>query len=329
MTRRSPPCVKARRLARHAARIIERPFMIQSRIEHHRVKTNGVWLHVVQAGKVDGKVVILLHGFPEFWMAWTKQIDDLVATGYRVLIPDQRGYNTNDKPHGLAAYSADTLVEDIRDLIENSTREPVYLLAHDWGGIVAWRLASRYPELIERQVIFNTPHFEVMRQQLQSNIKQRLRSWYMYFFQIPWLPEYLLARKNYRALEKTLCSRSRPGSFSEQDVENYREAWKQPGALTAMLNWYRAALRRESKPTEAYRIKVPTLLVWGAKDHALGSEMAQPSIDLCDDGRLVLLEEAGHWVLHEEPQKINGLVREFLTTELNSSLGTDATRRSA
>jgi pimeloyl-ACP methyl ester carboxylesterase len=286
--------------------------LIQSQIEHRQIKTNGVELHVVEAGRSDGKPVILLHGFPEFWMAWINQIDALVDAGYRVLIPDQRGYHTSDKPRGIKSYATDTLVEDIRGLIEAAAGQPVYLLAHDWGGVVAWRLANQYPELIKRQIILNAPHFKVMRHHLRTNARQFLRSWYIYFFQLPWIPEFFLERKIYRALEQALCSRSRPGSFSPQEIECYREAWKQKGALTAMLNWYRAALRVKSIPRETYRIKVPTLLVWGVKDHALGSEMAQPSIELCDDGEVVLVEEAGHWILHEEPQRVNELIRHFL-----------------
>lgn len=288
--------------------------MSQPTLEQHRVETNGVWLNVARGGHGDGKVALLLHGFPQFWQAWRNQIGALVGAGYRVWIPDQRGYNTSDKPRGLAAYTADVLVEDIRGLIESGTRERVHLLGHDWGGAIAWRLANRYPHLVERLVIVNAAHFAVMQQQLFSNVRQLLRSWYIFFFQIPKLPEYLLARRGCRALVKALCSRSRAGSFSEHEMESYREAWKQPGALTAMLNWYRAAVQEPTRAVATPRIEVPTLLIWGARDHALGPELAQPSIDLCDSGRLVCMKEAGHWVLHEEPETVNKLLLEFLTT---------------
>jgi epoxide hydrolase 4 len=289
--------------------------MSQPALEQQRIKTNGVWLNVVRAGNADGKVTLLLHGFPEFWQAWQKQIGALVAAGYRVWIPDQRGYNMSEKPRGLAAYAVDVLVEDIRGLIESETREPVHLIGHDWGGAIAWRLVNRYPHLVERLVIVNAAHFAVMQQELRSNFRQLLRSWYIFLFQIPKLPEYLLSRNDYRVLVKALCSRSRKGSFSEREIESYREAWKQPGALTAMLNWYRAAVQEATKAVETPRIEVPTLLIWGAKDHALGPELAQPSIDLCDSGRLVFIEGAGHWVLHEEPETVNKLLLEFLATE--------------
>lgn len=284
-------------------------------LEHHRLETNGVRLHVVQAGPQSGRIALLLHGFPECWIAWANQIDALAAAGYRVWIPDQRGYGASDKPRGIESYAEDVLVEDVRGLIEIAAREPVLLLGHDWGGAIAWRLANRYPEMIDRLVILNCPHFSVFEQRLRSSLMQLLKSWYIFFFQIPKLPEYFLGRRNYSTLASALCSKSRQGSFSEQEMEIYRQAWKQPGALTAMLNWYRAALRTPSKPTRTPRIKIPTLLVWGAKDHALGREMAQPSIDLCDEGQLVLIEEAGHWLLKEESRRVNELVCKFLASE--------------
>lgn len=289
--------------------------MLLRQLEHHQLRTNGVWLHVVQAGPRDGRVAILLHGFPECWIAWANQIDALVDAGYRVWIPDQRGYNTSDKPLGVESYAEDVLVEDIRGLIESAAREPIFLLGHDWGGVIAWLLANRYPEMIARLVILNSPHFSVIQQRLRSSLMQLLKSWYIFFFQIPKLPEYFLGRRNYRTLVKALCSRSRKGTFSDQEIEIYRQAWQQPGALTAMLNWYRAVFRTPSKPIKTPRIKVPTLLVWGAKDHALGREMAQPSIDLCDEGQLAFIEEAGHWALREESRKVNELVCEFLAKE--------------
>ena len=295
-------------------------------LEHHQLETNGVRLHVVQAGPRSGRIAILLHGFPECWIAWANQIDALAAAGYRVWIPDQRGYNTSDKPRGVKSYAEDILVEDIRGLIEIAAQEPVFLLGHDWGGAIAWRLANRYPEIIDRLVILNCPHFSVFQQRLSSSLMQLLKSWYIFFFQIPKLPEYFLGRKNYSILVEALCSRSRQGSFSEQEIEIYRQAWKQPGALTAMLNWYRAVFRAPSKPTRTPRVRVPTLVVWGAKDHALGRDMAQPSIDLCDEGQLVLIEEAGHWVLQEESRRVNELVCEFLAKE--SNLAFNRTRKS-
>jgi pimeloyl-ACP methyl ester carboxylesterase len=281
-------------------------------VEDHRVSTNGVELHVVQAGPREGEVALCLHGFPEFWMGWRNQIGPLAAAGYRVWCPDQRGYNTSDKPAGAGAYSLDVLVEDVRGLVEASGGRQVCLLGHDWGGAVAWLFANRYPELVRRLVIVNSPHFSVMRQQMRTNPAQRKRSWYIFFFQIPWLPERLLAAGNYRRLARGLRGTSRRGTFPDELLESYREAWRRPGALTATVNWYRALLRARGQRVKDRRIRVPTLLIWGTRDTALGRELAQPSIDYCDDGRLEFIEGAGHWVLHEEPEKTSRLICEFL-----------------
>jgi pimeloyl-ACP methyl ester carboxylesterase len=261
---------------------------------------------------VDGPVALCLHGFPEFWMGWRNQVAPLTGAGYRVWCPDQRGYNTSDKPKGVAAYSIDVLVEDVRGLMEKTGRAKVDLLAHDWGGAVAWVFANRYPELVRRMVIVNAPHFSVMRQQMRTNPAQRKRSWYIFFFQIPWLPERLLRANNFARLARGLRGTSRRGTFTDEMLESYREAWAQPGAMTATIHWYRALLRARNQKVKDRRIRVPTLLIWGTRDTALGRELAQPSIDYCDEGRLEPIEEAGHWVLHEEPERTSRLICEFL-----------------
>jgi pimeloyl-ACP methyl ester carboxylesterase len=281
-------------------------------LEHHRVPTNGITLHVVQAGPADGPLVLLLHGFPEFWMGWVEQIDALTAAGYRVWVPDQRGYNESDRPHGVSLYDTDVLVADVRGLIEASGRKRANVIAHDWGGAVAWLLAGRHRELLERLIVLNCPHPSVMLKHVRSSPKQMLRSWYMAFFQVPRLPEFLLSRNNHAALVRALVGTSKPGSFSRELIAHYRQAWSQPDALTSMINWYRALLRRSPKSVAAGRIDVPTLLVWGAKDTALTPELAQPSIQRCTRGELVMLEDVGHWLLHEAPERVNPLLLEFL-----------------
>ncbi len=284
-----------------------------SQLEHRSIKTNNITLHVVQAGPESGPLVILLHGFPDFWYGWRNQIDFLADAGYRVWVPDQRGYNQSDKPRGIAAYSLDELAADVIGLIDAAGRDRAILIGHDWGAAVAWWTANKYPERLERLVILNVPHHSVMRRAMMRNPRQTLRSWYIFFFQIPWLPETLLGAFHARGLTQMVKSSShRPGTFRDSDIARYREAWSQPGALTAMINWYRAMFRRAVQRLPRRRITVPTLMVWGTHDVALGRELAPPSIDLCDDGRLVYIEEAGHWVQHEEPRRVNALISEFL-----------------
>lgn len=278
--------------------------------------TNGVNLHVVAAGAKDGPLVILLHGFPEFWYGWRKQMPALAAAGYAVWAPDQRGYNRSDKPAGIDAYNIDALAQDILGLIDASGREQVYLVGHDWGAAVAWWVAGNHPERIQKLAILNVPHPQVMRRTVMEDTEQRKKSWYIFFFQIPWLPERLLSQNDYTNMVRMLKGSSRRGAFSDAELTAYRQAWAQPGALTAMLHWYRAAVRNQARAQTLGRIRVPTLMIWGANDIALSRVMAQESVDLCDRGRLVFLEEASHWVQHEEAETVNRLLLEFFGEEL-------------
>lgn len=268
-------------------------------------------LHVAVAGPRDGPLLVLFHGFPEFWYGWRRQIEFFAARGFRVWAPDQRGYNLSDKPHGLRAYRLDELARDAVGLIDAAGAQQAIVVGHDWGAAVAWHVALTHPDRVQRLVILNVPHPAVMQKHLRTNFRQLRRSWYIFAFQLPWLPEWLARRNNWRVVADALRSTSRPGTFTDEDLEKYREAWSQPGAYTAMVNWYRAILRAPPKMPRDLRIHAPTLMLWGERDQFLGREMAQPSIDLCDDGRLVFFPEATHWVQHEEADEVNRLILEF------------------
>jgi pimeloyl-ACP methyl ester carboxylesterase len=276
-----------------------------------RIKTNGVELHVVQSGPADGPLVILLHGFPEFWYGWRKQIPALARAGFRVWAPDQRGYNTSDKPRRVCDYRIDVGAEDVAGLIATSGRQRVVVAGHDWGGGVAWWLAANYPELVERLVILNTPHPLVMQRMLLTDPRQLLRSWYMFLFQIPWLPEALSRRNNWRAAAEGMQSSSRPGTFTETEFELYRSAWSQPGAFRSMVNWYRAAFRCQLPAPRNERILPPTLILWGTQDKFVRQEAALRSADRCDLGELVFYNNATHWLQHEEYRDVNERIIEF------------------
>ena len=279
---------------------------------HTSIRTNGVTLHVVTAGPPDGPLVLLLHGFPEFWYGWRCQIDALASGGYHLLVPDQRGYGLSEKPQGLAAYTLDRLAADVVGLIAASGRDRAAVVGHDWGAAVAWWLGIRHPTWLERLGILNGPHPMVMSDHLRHHPAQLRRSWYIFYFQLPWLPEWSARAGNWRAAVRALRDSSRRGTFTDADLDRYREAWSRPGAFTAMLNWYRAILRHPPRLPRNPRVTVPTLIIWGAQDLVLGRELAVSSVEYCDRGRLVLIEEASHWVHHEEPERVNGLLLDFL-----------------
>lgn len=283
-------------------------------LEHHRLPVNDLYLHVVQIGPVDGPVVIMLHGFPEFWYGWRHQIGVLAAAGYRVWVPDQRGYNLSDRPRTVSAYSMDALAADVLGLIEASGREKVFLIGHDWGGNVAWWLARLHPDRLSKLAILNVPHGSVMERYLRRNQAQQRRSAYIGFFQIPRLPEALLRFADWRLLIEGMVRSSRPGTFAPEELAQYRQAWSQPGAITAMLNWYRAVVRYRPTNRVSRRILVPTLVIWGALDRFFEVETAQASVDLCEDGQLVMIESAGHWLQHEEPVLVYDQLINFFRT---------------
>lgn len=198
---------------------------MKSPLEHDYIRTNGISLHVVQAGPVEGQPLLFLHGFPEFWYGWRGQIDFFAQSGYRVIIPDQRGYNLSEKPKSIAAYHVDVLAEDILGLMDPLGLPKVVLAGHDWGGVVAWRVAAKFPDRLEKLIILNVPHPGVFSRTLKRNWKQRRKSWYMLFFQIPRLPEWVIRQQNWYMGIKALQNSSRPGTFSETDLQKYREAW--------------------------------------------------------------------------------------------------------
>ena len=276
------------------------------------VKTNGITLHALTAGPEDGPHVLMLHGFPEFSYGWHNQMPVLAEAGYFVVAPDQRGYNLSDKPDGVHHYRIDNMVADAAGLIEALGREQAFVVAHDWGANVAWWLALTRPERVEKLVIMNVPHPKVFLRTIRSNIRQLFKSWYIFAIQIPKLPEISLLRNRASGMERVFLGSAKKSTFSAEDIEKYREAWLRPGAMTAMLNWYRAALRHQPKDPANWRITVPTLMLWGKQDIALDASMAQPSIDLCDDGRLVMYGDATHWVQHDAADRVNAELLAFL-----------------
>jgi epoxide hydrolase 4 len=283
---------------------------VKTPLESVFFQNGGVRLHAVAAGAKDAPVIVLLHGFPEFWYSWRRQIEPLAAAGFRVMVPDQRGYNQSSKPRGVRSYSLKELTSDVIAIADQLGQRQIFLAGHDWGAAVAWSAALSHPERIAKLAILNVPHPSVMRRFLMSNRGQMRRSWYMFFFQIPYLPEALFSANNFRMGTSTLEHSSRPGTFSSEDLAEYRTAWSQPGAVTAMIHWYRAAFR--FRPRFTHRtVRVPTRILWGERDRFLLSEMAEASLRYCTDAELVPFPDASHWLQHEEPARVSELLIEF------------------
>lgn len=282
------------------------------------IATNNVKLHVVSDGPEDGIPVFLLHGFPEFHYGWRKQVPALKEAGFHVITPDQRGYNLSAKPKRVSAYDADTLAEDVIGLFDHFGVQKARLVGHDWGAVVAWTLALNHPERLEKLAILNVPHPDVITRFILDDPTQRKKSWYVFYFQIPFFVEWSLRQNNYRNLTRMLIGSGRKSTFSRTDIEEYKKAWSQPGALTGMLNWYRAIFRRslkyafQRKQVPARRVTAPTLILWGKNDVALSYETVQPTLDLCDNGKAVTFENATHWVQLDEANAVNQHLIEFL-----------------
>ena len=269
-------------------------------------------LHYVEAG--EGPLVVLLHGFPEFWYGWRFQIPALAAAGFRVVAPDIRGYNTSSKPPGVAAYDVDRLAVDVRDLIQERGAQAARVAGHDWGAVAAWVTAMNHPEVVERLAILNVPHPRRFLRGVRRP-RQLAKSWYMFFFELPWLPEGAARAGRWRFFRVwSLGTAASPGAFTAQDIDRYLEAWSQPGAATATINYYRALFRQSPRRTEA-RIRVvqaPTLVIWGERDRYLGRELADPDpADVANLERVVRPPDASRSVQHDEPERVNQLLTEF------------------
>jgi epoxide hydrolase 4 len=283
-------------------------------IRHRYADLGDVRLHVVEAGPADGPLVVLLHGFPEFWYSWRFQIPALVRAGFRVIAPDMRGYNLSDKPPGVGAYAPEVLARDMARLIRACGAERASVVGHDWGGAVAWTFAMRYPELLNRLVILNAPHPMSMMQALRTP-GQIVRSWYIGWFQLPLLPEAGMRAFDFAALRRVFRTDPvRQGAFTEDDIERYVQAMARPGALTASINYYRAVVRQS--PLRARRLlrrlDTPVLVIWGERDRYLGRDLAGPDPHWVPDARVERLPNASHWVQHDEPERVNELLIAFL-----------------
>lgn len=291
-----------------------RPDDSPMRVRHSTVTVAGLDLHLAEAGPPGGQPVLLLHGFPEHWADWRHQIPALAAAGYRVLAPDQRGYNTSDKPKSVASYRMERLTADIPDLLDQLQINRVHLVGHDWGAAVAWWVGLSYPERVDRLCILNGPHPAALSRVLRHHWRQWFRSWYIGFFQLPRLPEALLGAAGGWLLAWAVRRSAPPGLFRRDELKAMRAAWGQPQALRSMIHWYRALLRYRPTPPASWIVDVPTRIIWGADDHFLLPENAEASVKYCREGDLVLLSGVSHWVQHEAADEVNRQLLQWFGT---------------
>lgn len=281
------------------------------------VQANGIRFSVHTAGDPKSDTLALcLHGFPENWYSWRFQMPMLAELGYQVWAPDLRGYGGTDKPRGVAPYAMDVLVEDVAALIDASGKKKVVLVAHDWGGNVAWSFCARKLRPIERFVVMNMPHPWVFRTHLRPGDPQLRRSWYVLLFQLPGLPEWYLAKDGHHAVAAAFASMAIDKSRFPPDVlDHYKREAARPGAIEGMLAYYRAGLRYPPKVRHPHHLDVPTLIVWGEGDTALGRELAVESMEYLREGTLRWIPDASHWVQQEAPEKVNAITRAWLRGE--------------
>lgn len=257
--------------------------------------------------------MLMLHGFPEFWYSWRYQIEEF-STDYHTVAVDLRGYNESDKPTGKEAYSIAELIKDVKGVIEGLGYQDCILVAHDWGGAIAWQFAYAYPEMVEKLIVLNIPHPAKFAAGLKTP-QQLFKSWYIFAFQIPWLPEFLIQLNDYQAIKEAFTAMAiDKTAFSPEDLSAYRDAAAKPGALTAMINYYRnvfASLFRGQQPQWSV-LEIPTLTIWGENDAALGKELTYGTEAYVKDWQVGYIPNCSHWVQQEQPGLVNQYIREFI-----------------
>lgn len=292
--------------------------------KHKFVHVNGLRMHYVFAGQ--GLPVILLHGFPQYWYAWRHQISPL-AEHFTVIAPDLRGYGRTDKPENIKDYSLPLVAKDIVELIHSLGYEKAHIVGHDWGGGVGWQLALEYPEVVDRLVVLNCPHPAAFRKALKTNRRQLFKSWYMFFFQIPYVPELIFKMFDTTLLKAALKGSSlRKNTFTDHDLQQYLSALRKPGAFTAAINYYRASFRNKlskNKTMKHRKITAPTQLIWGESDSVLGKELTYKMEPFFSNHfEIHYIPQCSHWVNEEQPDLVNQLLIEHLTRNYpSSSLG--------
>lgn len=278
---------------------------IFNEVEEKYIETNGIKLHTIIAG--SGEPLILLHGFPDFWYGWKNVILGL-KDEFKLIVPDMRGYNLSDKPAGIENYKLEILIEDIKGLSEQLKLGKFTLAGHDWGGMISWTLAEKYPEILKKLIILNAPHPKIYRRLVTKDDSQKKASRYIKRFYEE--GENFLYEQNFEALQSSVWGTAiKKNAFSDFDKEKYLEAWSQPGALAGGVNYYKANRRYEQW---SGIINIPTLVIFGMKDIFVLPKVLVGLEEFVKDLKIVRIENASHWLMHDEPELVNSAIRDFI-----------------
>jgi pimeloyl-ACP methyl ester carboxylesterase len=282
---------------------------------------NGITLHYAACG--EGPLILFIHGFPEFWYEWKEQLAEF-GRDHLAVAPDMRGYNLSSRPAEVSAYKPKHLVEDLRLLLDHLNTDRCVMVAHDWGGAIAWNFAVQHPNRLERLVIVNAPHPVTFSRELRNDPQQQRASAYMNLFRSD-KAERVLSEDNHARLTRMTLDAwaANGGAASRQDRQAYLEAWSRPGALTGALNYYRASPLHPPEAAGAplppkldpagFHVRVPTLVIWGERDEALLTGNLDGLEDMVDDLRVERIADGSHWIVHEQPGRVNSLIRSFIS----------------
>jgi epoxide hydrolase 4 len=291
---------------------------VMNAIRTRQVRANGLTFTIDEAGDGDD-VALFLHGFPEARQSWRRQLPFMADLGWRAVAPDMRGYGQSERPSGREAYGLDHLTDDVGALFDVLGARRRLLIGHDWGALVAWTTAIERVRPLDGLIIMNVPHPAVFARYLRRTPSQLLKSWYVFFFQIPGLPEWLIRANGAKLVELAFTRGvADPSVFSPEDLKVYRDNAMAPGAMTAMVNYYRANAARlgSADKTLTQKIEVPTLLVWGEKDSFLDVALTEGYGPYVADFTLKRVPGASHWVQQEAADAVNRLMAEWMGAKL-------------
>lgn len=284
---------------------------------HRRLANGPVSIHYVECGPADGRLVVLLHGFPSFWYTWKYQLGPLSRAGYHVVAPDLRGYNLSSKPKNVADYGRTALLSDVAAIIDQKGGgAPAILVGHDWGGNIAWSFAHDFPEKLQKLAVLNIPHPNAFWKTLRRSPRQMGRSWYIFLFQIPGMGETLLSADRFRGL-RSIVQDDLVKPQPDEHIQRHIEAFSRPHAMTSAILYYRSLFRKlwDRPPTSRDKIELPVAVIWGEKETVFNEDLAEPPSDLVVNCRVKRVPEATHWVMWDEPELVTEHLLSFFSED--------------